>query len=57
MKIDDIKVGDRLYDKWWKSWGKGTVTKVLKTRIHIKFPDDKEITVYDLANLALLVKK
>lgn len=37
MKIDDLQVGDEVYDSWYPDWGIGTVTKVLKTVVYIDF--------------------
>ena len=37
MKIEDIKVGMFLQDRWYPEWGFGEVVKVLKTVIHINF--------------------
>jgi hypothetical protein len=37
MKIEDLKVGDHVIDRWYPEWGVGLVTKVLKTVVHIDF--------------------
>lgn len=37
MKIENLKIGDRVIDKWYPEWGVGTVTKVLKTVVYIDF--------------------
>lgn len=58
MKIEDMKVGMRVFDTWFSfggtaPWGSGEVTKVLKTRVHIQFhPYIKQ--VYDKAHLQFL---
>ena len=40
MDIKEIKKGMRVHDRWFP-WLAGTVKKVLKTRVKIRFDDDK----------------
>lgn len=62
------KVGDKIIDTYYSnidridSWGIGQITKVLKTRIHIHFPNaknefDREIKIYDLTHFRNFTKK
>jgi len=37
MKVDDLKEGMEVVDRWYPEWGVGTVTKVLKTVVYIDF--------------------
>ena len=37
MKIESLKVGDHVIDKWYPEWGIGLVKKVLKTVVYIDF--------------------
>lgn len=57
----EAKVGQKIVDTWYSrsergdSWGIGIITKVLKTRIHIKYNNanlekDKRVRVYDLVH-------
>lgn len=47
-----MKVGQKVYDRWWPWWGIGKVTKVFKTRVRVEFPN-KTLT-YDKAHLQFL---
>jgi len=58
MKIEDMKVGMRIFDTWFSfhgrdPWGVGKVTKILKTRVHIEFHPYNKL-VYDIAHLQFL---
>jgi transcription elongation factor GreA-like protein len=53
MKIEDLKVGNKIYDRWYPGWGVGTVTKILKTRVHIDF-SIRGHEVYDESHLQYL---
>lgn len=56
MKIDDLKVGDKVRDTWFNSWwGEGTVVEVLKTRVKIDF-SIKGMLTFDLSHLRYLEK-
>lgn len=46
-KKSKFKEGDWVTDTWWPEYGTARVIKVLKTRIHVKFSDKSEHTVYD----------
>lgn len=43
------KVRMRVYDRWW-SWRTGTITRIYKTRIHVKWHDTGEYWIYDHAH-------
>jgi len=47
MKITELKVGMRVYDRWYLDWGIGVVDKVMKTKVFIKFPYPKGMMKYD----------
>lgn len=49
---EKFRVGTRVTDRWWQWWGLGTVTKCLKTRIHVRFMDGDR--VYDKAHTQFL---
>jgi len=51
MKLKDIKVGMRLYDRWWP-YTRGKVVEVLKTRIKIMMGD--ESITYDKGHCQFL---
>jgi hypothetical protein len=51
---DDFKKGDRVHDVWWP-FRVGKVTRVLKTRVHVEWPDG-EVWKYDLAHTKFLRK-
>ena len=58
MKIEDIKVGMRIFDTWFsfhgqEPWGSGKVTKVLKTRVYIEFHPYNKL-IYDKAHCQFL---
>lgn len=57
MKIEDLKVGDKVYDGWYaEEWGVGTVTKLFKTTVHIEFTE-RGMTIYDKAHVQYLETK
>jgi len=37
MKIANLKINDKVIDRWYPEWGIGIVTKVLKTVVYIDF--------------------
>lgn len=47
LRIEDIRRGDKVLDSWWMYWGAGTVIKVLKTRVHVRWWKDEEPIIYD----------
>ena len=53
MKIADLKLGLKVYDRWWKT-KVGTVRSILKTRVKIMFRDGLE--TYDMAHVQFLEK-
>ena len=55
MKITELKVGMKVYDRWYLLWGTGIVTKILKTRVFVKFPGFK-VTKYDAAHVKFLAR-
>lgn len=57
MKISKIKIGNKVYDRWYQDWGTGKIVKVLKTRIKIKFDNHEEIMTYDFPHAELFLKK
>jgi len=58
MKIDDIKLGDEVYDGWYPEWGIGKVIKVYKTTVWIRFPKDgRDRCIYDKAHVRYLERK
>ena len=52
MKRDDVKVGSRVVDRWYRWWGSGIVKAVLKTRIKVQFTD--HMLTYDVPHLRFL---
>jgi hypothetical protein len=52
VKREDLRVGQRVADRWFLEWGVGVVERVLKTRVKIRFPS--ETRTYDLAHLQFL---
>lgn len=54
MKFKDIKVGMRVFDRWYiETWG--TVTEVLKTRVKVRLDNYADRTVtYDKAHVRFL---
>jgi hypothetical protein len=58
MRYSEFKVGKRVTDSWFPSWGTGVVLKVLKTRVKILFPERGDTvddpTVYDTPHLQFL---
>jgi hypothetical protein len=60
MKIEDCKVGMKVKDRWFLDYGVGTITKVLKTRIHVVFPNysdiKDEICTYDKAHIQFMLE-
>jgi hypothetical protein len=52
MKLQQMKRGRRVVDRWWPEWGTGVVKKVLKTRVRIDFAGT--LRTYDLAHLQFL---
>ena len=55
MKFSDLKTGMIVYDKWYP-WENGIVTKILKTRVKIKFSNQGIIT-YDKSHVYFLEKE
>ena len=53
---NEIKKGMRVHDRWFP-WLAGTVKKVLKTRVKIRFDDDNMDVVYDIPHLQFLVEE
>ncbi len=56
MKITELKVGMKVYDTWYPSWGTGVVDKILKTRAFINFPYPKNMMKYDEEHTQFLAK-
>ena len=56
MKINELKVGMKVYDRWYLDWGTGVVDKVLKTVVFIKFPYPKGFMKYDAAHTMFLAR-
>ena len=54
MKFSKIKVGKKVYDRWW-CWKVGTIIKKNKTTCSINFPN-YGITIYDKAHVQFLEK-
>ncbi|KKM72560.1 hypothetical protein LCGC14_1419370 [marine sediment metagenome] len=54
MKISEIRVGDKVSDRWWP-WEVGTVRKVFKTRVRIRFSG--RVMTYDKAHIQFLEKE
>jgi len=59
MKYEELKVGMRVEDGIFSSpinaYGRGTVKKILKTRVHVEF-DSHGKEVYDRPHLQFLRK-
>ena len=55
MKLDDIKVGMKVFDRWWP-WRSGFVKKVLKTRIYV-YMGPEDLVRYDRAHCQFLEKR
>lgn len=56
MKLSELKVGMKVFDRWYLTWGAGTVDKVLATRVFIKFPYPKGMMKYDEAHTQFLAR-
>lgn len=54
MKKEDIKVGTKVIDRWYKEYGIGEVIDVKKTQFTIAFPE-KNI-IYDFLHTQFLNK-
>lgn len=52
MTYEDMKIGMKVYDSWWPSWGKGDIIVISKTIVKIKFKDG--IKTYDVPHLRFL---
>jgi len=52
MKKQELKRKIYVFDRWFLYWGTGQILRILKTRVHIKFPDMTRI--YDNAHLQFL---
>lgn len=58
MKIDEIKVRDKVFDGWYPENGIGKVIKVHKTTVWIQFPKvNRERCIYDKAHVKYLETK
>jgi len=55
MKYSDIRTGMLVQDTWFDRWGYGTVTKKLKTAIHINFTQKGKV-IFDIPHLIFLKK-
>lgn len=49
-----FRPGRRVYDRWWP-WRLGSVTRVLRTRVHVRWSDGEECS-YDREHLPFLVR-
>lgn len=57
MKFEKVSVGMKVQDTWYtEKWGKGVVTKKLKTRIHIDFEHYGHV-VFDKTHVRNFLKK
>lgn len=62
MKPELLAVGHRVQDRWYPDWGVGTVVKLTKTRVHIRFPGHvnrqtyTDVCVYDHAHIRQFVE-
>lgn len=56
MKITQLKIGMKVYDRWYLTWGVGVVEKVLKTVVFIKFPYPKGMMKYDSDHTQFLAR-
>lgn len=56
MKMTELKVGMKVFDRWYLDWGTGVVDKVLATRVFVKFPYPKAMMKYDSAHVQYLVR-
>ena len=54
MKFADLKVGQKVHDRWFMHWGDGVVKDVLKTRVIVSYPEGD--TVYDKGHVQFLEK-
>ena len=53
MKFSDLKVGMKVYDRWWP-WQVFIVAAVLKTRARLRRGATERIQVYDRAHVQFL---
>ena len=56
--MSELRVGQRVYDRWFSHWGEGIVRAVMKTRVKIEFfyvgwREDRNMT-YDKAHCQFL---
>ena len=55
MKISNLKLKHNVADRWYPEWGVGVVTKLLKTRAVISYPD--RTLTYDSSHTQFLSPK
>ena len=55
MKYSQLTERTKVIDRWWESWGVGTVVHKLKTVVYIQYPS-LGIVKYDRAHLKFLDK-
>ena len=56
MKFDDIKIGTKVVDRWFWDWGKGIITKKLKTVCHINFSNEG-LVIFDKSHCQFLERE
>lgn len=61
MKIKEMRVNQKVYDRWYPELGGGIVLKVLKTRCHISYnrgfyDPNPVVWIYDISHLQFLEK-
>lgn len=59
VAYDKLKVGTKVWDRWYVDWGDGKVVKIRKASVDIEFPmmgsiRRPQIIKFDLAHLQFL---
>ncbi len=55
MKLEDFKIAEAVYDRWW-FWRSGIIIKKFKNTLHIKWLGGK-IAIYDREHVEIFLEK
>lgn len=53
--MDELEIGDRVEDRWFRWWGPGVVKKILRTRVYVQF--SRELVKYDIPHARRFLEK
>ena len=56
MKFNELKLNQKVYDRWYPDWGVGKVDNILSTRVFVNFPYPKGMMKYDKEHVQFLEK-